>query len=275
VLDQSRPLDRRAFLAGLGHGAVAVAIVSVAGCAPAASMPAPTSSASSGSGPVPTPTEGPAGTPTGTGAGTPPAGSSPPGEGVTWARVNLGFVSAYVLVRGGEAAVVDTGVSGSEGAILDALATLDLGWANVGHVVLTHHHGDHAGSIAAVLGAAPAAAAYAGAADIPTIATPRALTAVADGDRVFDLQIVSSPGHTAGSISVLDPVAGVLVVGDAMGTSGGRPTLPGAQFTADMDIAKQSVVKLGGLTYETLLVGHGDPIEAGASLLVAELGAAG
>jgi hypothetical protein len=34
-------------------------------------------------------------------------------------------------------------------------------------------------------------------------------------------------------------------------------------------------VKLGGLTFETLLVGHGDPIESGASAAVAALGAAG
>ncbi len=268
-----RPLDRRMFLAGLGHGAVAVALVSIAGCAPSAT-PTPSAAASSGTGPNPTPTGGPAATGADPTAGTTPAGgSSAPAAGVAWERVHLGFVSAYILVRGGEAALVDTGVSGSEGAIEAALSALSLGWANVGHVILTHSHGDHAGSIAAILGAAPDATAYAGAEDIAAIATPRPLTAVADGERVFDLQIVTSPGHTVGSISVLDPVAGVLVVGDAMGTSGGRPTLPGAQFTADMAQATQSVVKLGGLTYETLLVGHGDPIESGAAGLVAELGA--
>jgi glyoxylase-like metal-dependent hydrolase (beta-lactamase superfamily II) len=74
---------------------------------------------------------------------------------------------------------------------------------------------------------------------------------------------------------VLDPVARVLVAGDAMGTSGGKPTFPGSQFTEDMAVAKQSVVRLGGLTFETLLVGHGDPIESGAAALVAELGATG
>lgn len=42
-----------------------------------------------------------------------------------------------------------------------------------------------------------------------------------------------------------------------------------------MALAKQSIVKLGGLTFETLLVGHGDPIEPGASGLVATLSAAG
>lgn len=61
----------------------------------------------------------------------------------------------------------------------------------------------------------------------------------------------------------------------AMGTAGGRPTLPGTQFTANMEQARQSVVKLGAPAFETLLVGHGDPITSGASALVAELGKAG
>ena len=141
-------------------------------------------------------------------------------------------------------------------------------------MILTHHHGDHAGSAADVMERS-AAAGYAGAEDIPAITVPRPLTAVGDGDEVFGLRIVTTPGHTAGSICVLDPVGGILVAGDALGTDGGRPSLPGAQFTADMSQAKQSIVKLGGLTFETLLVGHGAPIEEGAAQAVAELGAAG
>jgi glyoxylase-like metal-dependent hydrolase (beta-lactamase superfamily II) len=122
--------------------------------------------------------------------------------------------------------------------------------------------------------AAPEAAAYAGAEDIPAISVPRPLTPVEDGDRVFDLQIVTTPGHTPGSISVYDAVSGLLVAGDALGIDGGTPTLPGAQFTEDMEEAKRSVAKLAELGFETLLVGHGDPIESGASAAVAELAAA-
>ena len=48
-------LDRRTFLAGLGHGAFAIAIVTIAGCTPGTTT-APTLSASSGIGPDPTPT---------------------------------------------------------------------------------------------------------------------------------------------------------------------------------------------------------------------------
>ncbi len=270
-----QPLDRRTFLADLGRGAFALAVVAIAGCGPGAQgSAAPSrSAAASGSG-----AGSASGSPQRTGAGT---GSAPPpsgggtGGGVAWERVNLGFVSAYVLVRGGEAAIVDTGVPGSDGAIGEALGAAGLDWPAVGHLIVTHHHNDHAGSAAAILDRAPDAAGYAGAEDIAAISVPRALTAVGDGEAVFGLRIVTTPGHTAGSISVLDPVGGVLVAGDALRTEGGAVALPGAQFTVDMAQAKQSIVKLGRLTFETLLVGHGEPIEGGAAALVAQLGAAG
>ena len=36
-----------------------------------------------------------------------------------------------------------------------------------------------------------------------------------DGDEVFGLQIVATPGHTAGHVATFDPDSGVLVAGDA------------------------------------------------------------
>jgi glyoxylase-like metal-dependent hydrolase (beta-lactamase superfamily II) len=277
-VDANRLLDRRTFITELGRGAFALTVFSVVGCAPAAATLAPVTSARPGSDGSPTPGATGAGTapasPSAAPSGGPGAGS-PAAGGVQWARVNLGFVSAYILVRGGEAAVVDTGVANSGSAIESALKGVNLAWSNVAHVILTHNHADHAGSAAEVMGKAPGAAAYAGAEDIGSVTVPRAIKAVKDGDKVFDLQIVTTPGHTAGSISVFDPLARVLVAGDAMGTSGGKPILPGAQFTVNMAQARQSIVKLGGLAFDTLLVGHGDPITTGAAPLVQELGRAG
>jgi glyoxylase-like metal-dependent hydrolase (beta-lactamase superfamily II) len=196
------------------------------------------------------------------------------GVAVSWYRADLTYVSAYILARGGEAAVVDTGVEGSEGAIAEALSAAGLGWDAVGHVILTHRHGDHIGSLDAVLSAAPDAQAYAGARDISAIASPRPVTAVGDGDAVFDLSIIDSPGHTLGSISVLDEVGGLLVAGDALRNL--EATLSGSnpKFTEDMALAEASVAKLGALRYETLLVGHGEPILSGASAQVAALATA-
>lgn len=272
-----QPLDRRTFLADMGKGAFVLAVFGVAACAPSgAASPAASASTASRSMP-PSPAPGGSSGAGSTGSSEPP-GSAPPsaaGGAVTWERVNLGFVSAYILVRGGEAAIVDSGVANSADAIESSLSTVGLDWSTVGHLILTHHHGDHAGSAAEIMKRAPETVGYAGAEDIPAVSVPRPLTAVADGEDVFSLRIVTTPGHTAGSISVLDPVGGLLVAGDALRTEAGKPSLPGAQFTVDMDQAKQSIVKLGGLTFETLLVGHGEPLVGGASAAVAELGAAG
>ncbi len=123
----------------------------------------------------------------------------------------------------GRRSIVDTGVAGSEGAIHEAITAAGLDWAQVGHVILTHKHADHAGSIGAVLGAATAATGYAGEADLPSITSPRPLTSVKDGDMVFGLRIVATPGHTIGHVAVLDEAGGILVAGDALRTASGDP----------------------------------------------------
>ena len=226
-----------------------VAVLGAAGCTPSAGSSRGPAAAAGGSGVSGGPTTG----------------------GVAWTRVNLGFVSAYLLVRGGEAAVVDTGVSGSDDEIGAALAGIGLEWPAVAHVILTHKHPDHAGSISAVLNAAPAATGYIGAGDLAAVQAPRALKPLNDGDRVFDLRIVGTPGHTIGHISVLDETGGVLVAGDALRTDGGPLAGSNPQFTEDAAAAAATVVKLGGLTFETLLPGHGEPILAGASAQVRAL----
>ena len=109
-------------------------------------------------------------------------------------------------------------------------------------------------------------------ADLAAVTTSRPLEPAVDGDEVFGLRIVGTPGHTAGHISVLDEIGGVLVAGDALGTRGGPLAGSNPPNTEDMAAAQASVVKLGKLHFETLLVGHGEPILTGASAQVAALG---
>jgi glyoxylase-like metal-dependent hydrolase (beta-lactamase superfamily II) len=87
---------------------------------------------------------------------------------------------------------------------------------------------------------------------------------VKDGDEVFGLRIIGTPGHTAGHVSVFDPDAKVLVAGDALRTTSG---LEGSdpQYTADPIDAAASVRKLATLDVKTILPGHGDPLTAGAA----------
>ena len=90
---------------------------------------------------------------------------------------------------------------------------------------------------------------------------------VKDGEEVFDLQIIATPGH----ISVLDPVGSLLVVGDAMGNVNHRLSGSNPQYTADMAQANQSIKKLAALTFAKAVFGHGDPIDQDASAAVATL----
>jgi glyoxylase-like metal-dependent hydrolase (beta-lactamase superfamily II) len=268
------------FLTDLGRGAAAVAVLGLAGgavaaCGPANGTATPAASGQPSTAPSGEPSTAP---PSEGGAPSTPSASAAAGGGplapggTAWRRVNLGFVSAFLLVRDGEGVIIDTGVAGSDDEIYAVMTELGLDWSDIGNVILTHRHPDHAGSIDAILAAAPDAVAWIGEADLAGVKTARPLTAVADGDEVFGLTIVATPGHTAGHISVFDEVGGILVAGDALGTVGGPLAGSNPQFTADATAARASVVKLGKLKFETLLVGHGEPILTGAAAQVAALG---
>ena len=118
-------ITRRAFIRTIGKGSAAVALVGVVGC----SSEEPASNTLAGS---------TTGAPSATAANTTNTTTTTKGSTTTstsggeWARVNLGFVSAYVLVRDGEAALVDTGTSGSAAQVESTLAGLGLGWSDLG-----------------------------------------------------------------------------------------------------------------------------------------------
>lgn len=111
------------------------------------------------------------------------------------------------------------------------------------------------------------AALYAGEADVAAIGDPgggRELRPVKDGDEIFGLQIIGTPGHTLGHVSVFEPSTGVLVTGDALrnqdGLAGSAP-----EYTTDAGQAAQSVKKMAALDVRAILPGHGEPLTTGAA----------
>jgi len=269
-------VTRRTFLTEVSRGVFAIAILGT-GVVACTTTSGDSSTTAGGA----TPTEGTDPTPSTTEEETTTTEAAAEADGgVTVQQVSLGGVSAYILVRGAEAVIVDTGNPGDVGDIEAGLSEIGLNWGHVGSVILTHRHPDHVGSLGPVMDNAGEAVGYAGEADIPAIDAPRPLTPLGDGDTVFGVSIIETPGHTAGSISVYDPLARVLVVGDAMngtggGVSGDASGVAGAnpRFSEDLDQAAESIKKLAQLDFDTVYFGHGRPLEADGSALVADLAA--
>lgn len=115
-----------------------------------------------------------------------------------------------------------------------------------------------------MLGLADGAGAYAGGGELKAIDAPRELTAVDDGETVFDLESVETPGHTPGHVSVLDPAGSqALIAGDALtADQQGNVAGPDPQFTADVPQAHDS--RLGAQARQLdLRCGAGRPRRAG------------
>ena len=270
-MNRYEPLVRRSFISQLGKGVLGIVVLGAGACSDEVTVTTAGMTSTSRA-PLPTTTSG-ATSAAPTTTASPPTTVAPVAGGMAVTRVMLGSVSAYVLVRATEAVIVDTGVSGSAGTIEESLVSVGLGWGDVGHVILTHLHPDHIGSLGDVMAGASAAVGYAGAADIPGISSPRPLEPVGTGDSVFGLDIVSTPGHTPGHISVFDPIGKALITGDALnglgsgvdGADAAGVGGPNPRFTPDMTTALSSVEVLATLRPDAVFFGHGEPLVQGAA----------
>jgi glyoxylase-like metal-dependent hydrolase (beta-lactamase superfamily II) len=82
-----------------------------------------------------------------------------------------------------------------------------------------------------------------------------------EGDLILGskrLQVIHTPGHSPGAISIYWPEARVLITGDVAFKEGvGRTDFPGCSGAA----LKESILRLMGLDVEYLLPGHGDLVK--------------
>lgn len=165
--------------------------------------------------------------------------------------------------------LIDTGLSPADpiGAALDRIGA---GWGDVTDVVLTHAHPDHVGGLGDVAARSPQAVLWAGAADCPNIPSTVPLRPLAEGDKVRNLQVVATPGHTAGHICLLLEDR-ILFAGDCLFTDAGALGRAPEAFTADPAQAEESLRKLSVLEPERMLFSHGpeipDPVGALRRLL--------
>lgn len=140
------------------------------------------------------------------------------------------FTNSFLLVSGGEAAIIDPAPDAARFAPL-----LEKENARLTHILLTHGHFDHVYGLDSVRAAWPAArlclfrADAVGTEDRPVKESPEILW-LTDGQTLTvgqaELTVLHTPGHTPGSCCWL--CEGVLVSGDTLfAGSAGRTDLPG------------------------------------------------
>ncbi len=93
-----------------------------------------------------------------------------------------------------------------------------------------------------------------------------------NGDKIktenFSFEVISTPGHTPGSICLYDKNSKILISGDTLFENGvGRADLPGG---SKQDL-KKSLTKLSKLNVTYLLPGHGMPKIGGISFLTKQM----
>jgi glyoxylase-like metal-dependent hydrolase (beta-lactamase superfamily II) len=93
-------------------------------------------------------------------------------------------------------------------------------------------------------------------------------TKLKDGDVIEGLKVIHTPGHTPGSICLLDEKKGILFSGDTIFSDGvGRTDMPGG----DEEALSKSIELVSGLKYSKILPGHGEPILENASKVIADM----
>ncbi len=87
----------------------------------------------------------------------------------------------------------------------------------------------------------------------------RSLAGGSRRDTAGGLEVVATPGHTAGHVAFLLADRGVLLAGDALWNIG-RPSAGPRHLCADLDARRATLARLAGLDVATVGVAHGPPI---------------
>jgi glyoxylase-like metal-dependent hydrolase (beta-lactamase superfamily II) len=204
----------------------------------------------------------------------------------------LRSANVYLIRSSSGLTLVDTGMKDEADEIALQIQGRGFTLSEVRNIVLTHGHGDHAGS-AAELSERTGAFVLAHEAEAPFIDGTRTMPEptmlrimnrlggsvfefkpakigrhLKDEDRVrflYGWRVLHTPGHTPGSICLYEQDRHILICGDTLfnknpvtGKVGFQPSFP--VLTYDKDQLRESLRRLSTLTIDVICFGHGDPL---------------
>ncbi len=203
------------------------------------------------------------------------------------ASANMAHANVYLVINGQELAVIDTGTPGNAQKTVAYIQKLGYQPTDVKTIILTHFHMDHMGSAKELKDLTNAkVAVHAEDADYVSGKKPmpkpknilfRAVSSfvkptpvqvdviLKEGDKIANLTVFHTPGHTPGSIALLDEERKVLFAGDTLRYDGKKVSGAPEQFTADPNQVRESIAKLSTLNFDVMLPGHGETLKPNAS----------
>ena len=222
-------------------------------------------------------------------------------------RIAPGRSNCYLLA-GTDLTLIDTGMPDDADKIKAAIIAIGLKPEKIGHILITHGHLDHTGSLAEIKKISNAKV-IAGVKDSSYIQglhktwtmrregfggkifktilffmetfvfnyQPAQVDMPCQGGETIDcfggIQVIATPGHSPGSLSFYHKDKKLLFVGDALSGAAGFH-LPQRFGCSSYQEALRSVKTLSELDFDTCLPGHGAPVLGNAqkqmALLLAE-----
>lgn len=182
--------------------------------------------------------------------------------------------------------LIDTSAERDAKTIVDYMARLRWKPSDISTIIITHTHPDHIGGLAHLRARTQAkVAAHEIEADfisgVKLYPGPPKLSAATrpppapvdvrlrDGQRFEELVVIHTPGHTPGSIALLDERRSLLIAGDSLRNEGGIGPMEDL-YNIDPRQHRESLKRLTKYKFDTLICGHGDPMVSGAAAAVAE-----
>jgi len=188
------------------------------------------------------------------------------------------------LLVDGRLILVDTSADADAGKVIDYLANIRVKPKDLSTIFITHTHPDHVGGLAAIKHGSPAKVAahrieadfiarkrvYDGPSGPQNHPGTQVDVILDDGQKLDGLEVIFTPGHTRGSISLLDPAHSLLIAGDAVNNESGLRPMDD-RYNVDPKQHRESIKKLAKFHFENAVFGHGAPIKGGAGTKIADL----
>jgi glyoxylase-like metal-dependent hydrolase (beta-lactamase superfamily II) len=207
--------------------------------------------------------------------------------------------NVYIIIEKEGLTLIDTGMPNNAKKILNYVKGIDRKPADTSTILITHAHIDHVGSAQELKKITNAKIAVhqedadvvAGNKKPPRLkgATGVMIRVLSpffkfarvqpdiileENDHIGRLQVLHTPGHTPGSISLYDSTRKVMFVGDTIRFANGQIDGPPKRFTPDMASARKSIQRISQMDFDIMLSGHGEPLRPNASTRVKEFYAA-